>query len=945
MSHCSRFLTVSMAAVLAGAAVAQPAVEGSRAPSYLAAYDALPTDPAVHEGRLSNGMRYLILPNATPAGQVSIRLRFDAGSFHETDQQLGVAHFIEHMAFNGTRNVPEGEMVRMLERHGLSFGREIQATTSIDQTVYRFDIPASNAAKLDAVFLLMRELASEMLIEPEAIDRERGVILSEYRMQDVAALRAFRARDQFLYRDQLLPRRPPIGDPDILQAVTRPAMLDYYQRLYRPERATLIVVGDVDVGSIVSEIESRFGDWRGVGDAGAEPSYGEVRAGQMDVSTYTEAGILNQQVSATWLRPWAAPIHSGEAHRREVRGRLIASVLERRLQGLLDTGAAPFTAARVSVERTAGTATLTTISLDPLDGRFAETVAVMEREVRRLRTYGLDESETGRAAAAIRTDLMTATARSATQPSNTLADRLLVKINDGEPILSPAQELALFEEALRGFDGPEAMSSIEELFSGAGPLIFATAEAPITGGDAALREVYAESARFDVEPQPAVSAPRWAHEYFGEPSAVVEQRAIDDLGTTLVRFSNNVTLLVRPNSMRRNEVLVSARFKGGLSVLPPGATSFVLTQGEGAFVGGGLADLPLRDVREALTGKTFTTVFEAREDAFSLGGVTTPADLRTQLEVLTAYATKPGWRPHVYRQRQAEAEGLLGYIQATPINVALSQLGRILRSGDGRYTLPTREEATSTSLAALRSAIDPVLQSAPLEVLIVGDVTVDDAIRQTAATFGALPARDTDGTAALNPPRFPEPVEHRVAHGGSADAAVGIVAWETTDRFSDPRETTVLAVLQNVLRNRALDEIRERLGVAYSPVITSYASQTVADYGYLAILAEVAPTKVDVLVEAIAEIGADLRSRPISEDELARAVQPLLHGLATERAGNNYWRGALAGGSWNQNSLVRLRDEENRIRDVTAEDIQRAAQRYLDMDRAHRIVVLPETTQ
>jgi len=940
MSYRSRIAIVSIAALLAGTAFAHPALPVETVAATQAVIEA---DPAVLSGQLANGMRYLILRNGTPAGQVSMRFRFDAGSLHETDQQLGVAHFIEHMAFNGTRNVPEGEMVRMLERHGLAFGREIQATTSTDQTVYRLDIPTADAAKLDTAFLLMRELASEMLIEPEAMDRERGVILSEHRMQDIAALRSIRARDRFLYPNQLMPRRSPIGDPGILSAVTRPAMVDYYHRLYRPERATLIVVGDVDPDRIVAQIESRFGDWRGVGRVAEEPTYGDVRSGGVDVASFVEAGILNQ-VTATWVRPWRRVPHTVEGQHGEVRGRLVRSVLERRLQRLLDAGDAPFTVSRVMGQRPSGTADLTMVSLDTLDGRFAETVAVLEREVRRLLRHGIGQAEMNRAIAAMRTELTTAVARAATQPSNRVADGLLGRVQQGEPILSPAQELALFENAVRDFGGAQAMSAVAEQFSGAGPLIFATAEAPIAGGDGGMRAAYTASALTVVEPQLAAEVPRWVHDDFGTPSAIVEQRVIDGLDTTLVRFANGVTLLVRPDATRRNEVLVSARFAGGLSTLPPGATTFTLTQGEGAFFGGGLVDLSLRDIREALSGKTFSTAFEAREDAFALNGVTTPTDLATQLQVLAAYTTQPGWRANVYRQRQAEADALLGYVQATPINVAISQLGRILRSGDGRYTLPVRDEVTATTLDTLRSVINSSLQNAPTEILIVGDVTVEDAIRQTAATFGALPARGATRPAMIEPPRFPAPVTtaHRVEHGGSADAAVGIIAWETTDGFSDPNGATVLAVLQNIIRGRAIDDIRERLGVAYSPVVVPYASQSIEGYGYLALLAEVAPSKIDVLTETIADIAFDLQIRPVSDDELMRAVQPLLTGLATERTGNAYWRGALAGGSWNEQRFERVRGEEARLRGVTANDVQRAARRYLDVAAAHRITVVPK---
>lgn len=172
----------------------------------------LKPDPAARFGKLPNGMRYVIYRNATPPGEASLRLAFHTGDLMETDEQNGLAHFIEHMAFNGTNNVKEGEMLKMLAREGMALGREINASTGPDRTVYRFDVPAATDAKLEKVLFLFREIASEIKFDPGAVDRERGIILSEDRSMYPPARKAFNEKDAFLYKGQLIGRRLNIGD-------------------------------------------------------------------------------------------------------------------------------------------------------------------------------------------------------------------------------------------------------------------------------------------------------------------------------------------------------------------------------------------------------------------------------------------------------------------------------------------------------------------------------------------------------------------------------------------------------------------------------------------------------------------------------------------------------------------------------------------------------------
>lgn len=239
----------------------------------------LPADPAVRFGTLPNGMRYAVMRNASPARQASLRFRIGSGSLEETDAEQGLAHFLEHMSFKGSTHVPPGEEVKILQRKGLAFGPDTNASTGWDETVFMLDLPETDADTIDTGLMLMRETAGELLISPAALEPERGVVLSEERLRDTPDYRANVAQIDFLLEGQLAPKRFPIGKVDIVQHAPASLLREFYHANYRPDRATLIAVGDFDPAAMEQKIKARFSDWQPVGPETAPPIWARWRNG------------------------------------------------------------------------------------------------------------------------------------------------------------------------------------------------------------------------------------------------------------------------------------------------------------------------------------------------------------------------------------------------------------------------------------------------------------------------------------------------------------------------------------------------------------------------------------------------------------------------------------------------------------------------------------------
>src|SRR5262245_28969634 len=270
--------TLPLRALFAAAAVAfisLPALPvHSQAPAWPQAASDIPWDPAIRLGALPSGMRYAIMKNTTPKGEVSLRLRIGAGSLQEEESQRGLAHFAEHMAFRGSKHVPDGEIFKTLERMGLRTGADSNARTGEQDTVYQFDLPSTDAKTVDYGLMLTRDIVGELSLSAESFQSERGPVLSEERLRDGPGLHAFDAQTKFLLKGQLAADRSPIGTVDVLQKAPVSLLGDFYHSYYRPERTQLVIVGDFDVDQMEAKVKDLFGDWKPSGQGRSDPDFG-----------------------------------------------------------------------------------------------------------------------------------------------------------------------------------------------------------------------------------------------------------------------------------------------------------------------------------------------------------------------------------------------------------------------------------------------------------------------------------------------------------------------------------------------------------------------------------------------------------------------------------------------------------------------------------------------
>ncbi|CAN5416959.1 insulinase family protein [soil metagenome] len=923
-------------------APAAPTTDAVKSGQWPQAVSDVAPDPRVRFGVLPNGMRYAIQKNATPPGQAALRLWFDAGSLNETDDQQGLAHFLEHMAFNGSKNVPEGEMVKILERHGLSFGADTNASTNFSETTYQLDLPKTDDDTVDTSLMLLREAAGELTIAQDAVDRERGVVLSEERTRDSPGYRVFVNTFGFQLEGQRPPQRLPIGKTDILKNAPAQTIRDFYQAWYRPENAVVVAVGDFDVDAMEAKIKARFGDWRAQGAAGVRPDLGPIAKRGLTAKVLVEPGA-QLKVQLVWVRPPDLGLETRAKDTEELVKALGFAVLNRRLQVLSRSDAPPFIVGVALENDQEHAAQITTLAATAQPGRWQEALAALDQEQRRIVRYGVRQDELDREIADMRAGFVAAAAGEATQRTTALAGAIVGTLSDKEVVTSPSQNLVVFDEATKGLKADKISAQLKTQFAGAGPLITVPTPTAIDGGEKTVTDAYLASGKTAVTAPAAPSVTNWPYAVFGPKGAVAEQKDITDLDTVFVRFANGVRLTVKPTKFRDDQILVKARIGHGLLDLPTNAQSPMWAGS--AYIEGGLKQISTQDMERVLNGKVWNAGLGVEDDAFSLSGRTRPEDLDTELQVLTAYATEGGWRQEAFTRIKTYYGSIHEQLESTPGGVMGRDLGGLMHVGDGRWTFPTRQQIAGATLDQLKSSIAAPLATDDIEVLVIGDITVDKAIAAVSETFGALPARtDTPAPAGAANAAFPAPSATPVirTHKGRADQASMFMAWKTDDLFSNLQRARNTQILAQVMQLRLTDELREKQGATYSPSASATASVVFNHWGYLAVSLETPPDKIDGVIASIRKIAADLRDKPVSADELDRAKKPRIDQIEKARETNEYWLGTLSGAQADPRLIDSTRSVLAGLQRVSAADVQKAAKDFLGDDKSWTMIVKPE---
>lgn len=919
-----------------------PAASAGGVPAWGIASNDIPADPRITFGVLPNGMRYALMPNGNPAGEATIRFNIEVGYREETDPESGAAHFVEHMAFNGSTNIPEGQLLPMLERLGLAFGADTNATTTVDYTTYKLQLPRTDDETVGTALRVMREMAGNLTFDPAAVDRERGIILSEAQVRNSPQLR--QASD---YLEAALPGSrigPSVrADEERIRNISAADLKAFYSAYYRPERATLVIVGDFDVAAMRAKIEATFADWKGTGAArdiyvGPVPAAGSALVVDSFVDPAIPEVIQLQRLSA-----WEPAKNSGEATRDELLRAVAAAALSNRIVALSRAADSPTLGGGASDQALFRSARSFGLLIVAKDGQWRETLALAERELRRADKFGFTAAEIAEAKANIATALENAVTQSAGRNSIGLAERLVAaSLEDAVPN-APEFDLALYR-AIEPSLTPETVSkAFRDAWQGGPGIVHVSTKQPIEGETAAIAAVLNDSAAVAVTPPVEAAAVQFAYGDWGTPGTVVADTTIADLGIRTLRFANGLQLNLKVTNFEPGKIAFSLRIGDGLASFPAdrqGLRDLL------PFVAGidGLKAHDADELRRVLAGKAVGLGLGADQDALVASGQTTPVDLDLQLDLLAARLTATAWRPETQAQWAGVAPVAVQNLRSNPLQLLTLGLTASLAGNDARLGLTDLDQLTTISLDDLRAVIAPQLESGPLALGLVGDFDADKAIAAVAASLGALPARS-----AKREPASPaaalafaaEPALRTFTHTGAADQGAIALSWPTDDG-DDQRDEIIRDLLAGVMGLRLTETLREELGTTYSPATYSFAQRTFPGFGYITAFTTVPQPAMDSTAAVVRDIAAELAGKPVDPDLLERARNPVRAGYERAETQNTSWLDLVAGAQSDPVLLDQRRARMGILNAVTPADIQDAARRYLAGKAPVEIRVVPQ---
>ena len=830
----------------------------------------LSIDPAVEIGTLDNGLTYYLRENSTPGGEMEIRLVVRAGSMQQVDAGDGVAHFLEHMLFNGTEAFPGNELDRALQSLGLAFGADTNAYTSHHETVYFLRLSTFDDEAIETGFDVLAEWAQHALIEPDEVENEIGIVRDEFRQgRETVDGIVFTELEEYYAAGTPYEGRWPIGDPDRIESTQAPELRAFYDRWYHPENMAIVVVGDLPLDDMRREIEDRFDGFEARTDDPGIPEPVEVITNPEPITgVVAHPDQIGDSISLDWLRPPYDPSTVGGA-RTELLDSLIAEMLTERtnaayLDGSLELDRAPF----VSVFSIARELRYfgTNLGAPDLATAYSRFLAIVHGAAE----YGFTDAELEHAVTVASSGLDAWEDGLGTTPDGAWADAYTNHFIAGSGAEAPRTTIARERAILESVTTGEVTARWAEVLTESGPLAVSITSDPaaVPSGD----ELRALS--IAVEPIRPVELDA-ALDRLMDPPEPVEPIDIERRngwsGTTMTwHYANGATVVFEPSDIAAGVVDLYAESYGGYSILPEGSAALVGLS-TSAINQSGLGDASVAQVNRLVesTSAYLEPYIDAEREGF-VGG-STPEDLEIVFQLLHLSVTEPRVDDTAFRAVLTEGELIIDSAQSDPFTLAFLELNRLATGGDFHSWIPTQAQLDGLTPEALLSIYESRLSSVDdLVISIVGDIDADAVATLANRYVGSLPAGDADtfidtqGSEPTEILRANVPLPGGTANGGAYLLWVDHAPWDETDLIN-------AAVLEQVLSSRIFETIREELGASYGGGASIDLYGVPRDTINAIVFLDGEPSRVGEITARALELIADLRTNGPTADELDRA--------------------------------------------------------------------------
>jgi zinc protease len=859
----------------------------------------LPVDPALHMGTLDNGVTYWIRSHATPPGKISLWMHVATGSLNEQDGQEGLAHYLEHLAFNGTQHFPPGELIKYFESIGLRFGQHQNAFTGFDQTTYTLTLPNTQPDTLDKGLLYLSDVAFRMLLLPEEIDKERNVILEEKRARKGTQQRLMDRLLPALLPDSRLARRLPIGLESTIERLQHDDFLAYYTSWYHPAKVTILAVGDAPVETIKAAIVAHFAAWKRPDAAPHALDHGVKPYDASRAIVLTDPELTTAAVEMLAIRP-LQPRKTMRDFRQRLVENLGAWIVNRRLQQLIQEGKAPSQSAEVSVNTLFGVAQQISAEAKYEPAAWRESFLGLLAEVERARQHGFTAQELTDAKVATLAAAEHAEQTEPTRPARSLLYAMNRALSADERPRSASQNVHLLRQLLPEISVDEVTARFASLFA-PGPkayIVFLPAQAdlPVPSQDEVLALVDQALARH-LGPWQGTERPTALLEQLPKPGIIAERTHYAPLEVTHVRFANNVRLHHRFMDFEKDQVTVAITLAGG-EIRETSANRGITD----------VAILPLQDpatsrfsstaLRDFMTGKKVSVSASTTADAVTLRISGTPDALEEGLQLvhlLLLDATIEPTRVALWQQQTLQALAA----QRTRVDARTHEAATLVLSGDDprlHVLTPAQVEARAQAIPQAQAWLDTILRTAPMEVAIVGDMAVETALALAERYLGSLPPRllaDPSLDALRHVAGFHGPVQHTIEVETITPRAQPLLMWRSAP-WKDVRGRRLIYLAASILERRVRQEIREDRGLTYSTATYARPAKVYPEMSALFVQFTTDPDKATEAVRLARSVVETFAAEGPTDAEVDTARKQMQNAVETMLKEPRFWIDFLA---------------------------------------------------
>ncbi len=927
MKHTSLSLILLPLAggVLYAQAPVAPAAESASAAQTAAQNTPLQADPQLICGQLENGMRYLIRPTKEPAGQASMRLFVNTGSLNESEETKGISHFIEHMVFNGSRHFKRGELIPAMQKLGLGFGGDANAYTGLLQTVYMLDLPNLKPEVVDFALTIMRDFADGATLTDEAIDHERGIIVSELKARDSESYRAGIATMRQIVGGTRVPDYLPIGTEDVIRHCPYETIRQYYRDNYVPGRMTFIITGDVDPQVAETWIKEHFASME-KRPAPERPAIGTPNTFGAACAIIPNPETANSTLTLAVVNPWTLKEDTLEQRVEDLPLKLACNMLNRRLERISRRADSPYLAAAAKPQEAVyEAAEMFSLSARSHPEKWAEAFTCALLELRRAVTYGFSEAELQEAVAGIAANCRKASETWETISAKTVATALVQSLAEHQLFTPPAEDTRAHAAGIARILATPTLcqQALQQAYESERARLIFSGRVPEGLTEDGLRKACAAALAQEVAPLAEEKLAPFAYDHVGEPGRVVHQQTYEDVGVTTLTLSNGVRVNLKPLDFQKGSIAVNADVDGG--ALRLGNTPALAQMAQAVMSQGGLEAHSADELNRLFAGNNIGCSFGMNEERCSFSGTTTPQDLELQCKLLCAAIMHPGYRDEGEVKLRRALPTFFRTLETTPSGACSQQSTKLLFGDDTRFLTPTPEQFAAVDTAQVKAAMAPLLRDAAMEVTLVGDFKVEDVLPILTRTFGAMPQRAPEFTPLTDKERSvsfrPWGQRAFLPYDTELDKTI-VTQVRPAGNGRDMHRNRRLEVLKVIVRERLFDAIRAELGESYSPSVrcelrTPYADAatiTAASFGVKGNREKVTAA-MDIVCNAIGQ-------GEITEDEFQQAIRPYIADADESYRQPGFWANSMARLQSEPERLDLLRDFRQDARNITLEEIR-----------------------